>query len=105
MGEGHGPGIDVLGDHRYLVRAWQDDEVVEVLLVATPDVVARIAGEATAESAVVDASVAWLLERQRVDELPAEVDLDDVAAAYADFETDLRRRLGENPTNPTNPQA
>lgn len=42
---------------------------------------------------MVRATVAFLLQRQRLDELPPQADLEDVAAAYPDFEDALRAAL------------
>lgn len=86
-------GIDPLGDHDYLVRAALDDEVVTIRVHAAPEIVAGIAGEKADELKVVAATVDYLGQRQRFDELPGQLGLDDVADAYDDFVRDLRRQF------------
>lgn len=90
------PQIETLGEHRYLVRAWQDDDPVEILVRATPEVVARLTHDEAAEIRVVEGTAAYLMARQRADDLPPQLDLDDIVAAYDGFEDDLRRYL-DNP--------
>ena len=81
--------IQSLGDHDYLVRVRQGDDVVTIRLRANPEVVARIAGADADESRVVAATMDYLAARQRSDELPEQLDLDDVVAAYDDYVDDL----------------
>ncbi|MBX6750131.1 MAG: hypothetical protein IRY85_10765 [Micromonosporaceae bacterium] len=85
--------IDALGEHRFLVRTRQDDDVVEVLVRASPAAVARFIDNEADEIRVIEATFAYLLTRQRADDLPPQLDLDEVLAAYADLEDDVRRRL------------
>jgi hypothetical protein len=85
--------VDALGDDRFLVRTHQDDDVVEVLVRASPAVLARFTDDEVDEVRVVQASFAYLVARQRPDDLPPQLDLDDVLATYEDFEDDVRRRL------------
>lgn len=100
--------IEDLGEHRYLLSAVQDGEAVIVEIYATPSVVTAIrtavSGEVT-EARIVDAAARWLLSRQRIDDLPGELELDEVAAAYEGFEADLRdviRAIAQGPSAPTN---
>lgn len=86
------PIIEPLGDHDYLVRFTQDDSI-EIQMRATPAIVARIAGAHADETRVVAVTAAYLIERQRADELPGQLDLDDVAAAYDGYVEDLHDRL------------
>ena len=93
------PQVEPLGEHRYLVRARQGEDVVEVLIHATPSVIARLAGDETDETRIIEATVAYLIARQRADDLPPQLDLDDVTAAYDGFEDDVRRQLaGDGPS-------
>lgn len=87
------PQVEALGAHRYLVRALAGEDMVEVEVHANPAVVARITGEPTDEARVVEATAAYLIARQRADDLPQELDLEDVIAAYDGFEEELRRDL------------
>ena len=84
------PALEALGDHDYLVRLQQGEDTVVLRVHADPAVVERIADE---EQRVVEATAAYLIARQSVDELPEQVDLDDVAAAYDGYVKDLQRQL------------
>lgn len=87
------PIIEPLGDHDYLVRFMQDDDAVEIEIRATPAIVASIAGADADETRVIAATAAYLIERQSADELPGQLDLDDVLAAYDGYVEDLHDRL------------
>lgn len=91
------PKVETIGPHRYLVRARQGEDVVEIEVYATPSVIARLCRGESDEVRIIEAAAAYLLARQRADDLPAQLDLDDVAAAYEGFEDDLRRRLTGDP--------
>ena len=84
------PALEALGDHDYLVRLQQGEDTVVLRVHADPAVVERIADE---EPRVVEATAAYLIARQSADELPEQVDLDDVAAAYDGYVEDLQRQL------------
>jgi len=86
----HQPALEALGDHDYLVRFQQDEDTVVVLVHADPDVVAQIADD---EQRVVEATAAYLVARQGADDLPEQVDLDTVAAAYDGYVEDLQHQL------------
>lgn len=85
--------IEALGEHRYLVRVSEGEDTVEILMLANPSAVARLGSEEVDELRVVQSTADYLIARQRADDLPAELDLDDVAAAYDGFEEHLRRQL------------
>ena len=87
------PGIEALGDHDYLVRVDQAEELVTIRMRATPGVVARVAGPDADETRVVAATIAYLIARQRPDDLPEQLDLDDVVAAYDGYVDDLRNQI------------
>jgi hypothetical protein len=63
---------------------------------ASPAVIARLTTEETDEARIIQATAAYLIARQRADDLPPQLDLDDVAAAYEGFEADLRRQLADD---------
>ena len=84
------PALEALGDHDYLVRLQQGEDTVVLRVHADPAVVERIADE---EQRVVEATAVYLIARQSADELPEQVDLDDVAAAYDGYVEDLQRQL------------
>lgn len=87
---GHPPALEALGDHDYLVQFQQDGDTVVVRLHADPAVVEQICDD---ERRVVEATAAYLIERQSAEDLPEQVDLDTVAAAYDSYVDDLHRRL------------
>lgn len=87
-------GIEALDDHDYLVRVPLGEDFVTIRIRATPEVVALIAGPDADETRVVTATVAYLTARQSPDDLPGQLDLDDIVAAYGGFIDDMRDRLG-----------
>ncbi len=87
--------VEVLGDHAYALHL-EDAEggAVEIRVYASPDVVDRImAVTRTDEHRIVEATTAYLIARQRADDLPTFLELDDVAAAYDGYIEDMRGRL------------
>lgn len=85
------PTLEELGDHDYLLRFTQDDDTpVVVRVYADPTVVAQIAAD---ETRVVAATADYLIARQSLEDLPEQVDLDEVAAAYDDYVAELHSRL------------
>ena len=89
------PQIEAAGEHDYLVRVRQGDDIVEIRVHATPSVIARLIGDETDETRVVEATAAYLIARQRADDLPPQLDLDDVIAASEGFEDDLRGQFAD----------
>jgi hypothetical protein len=87
------PKVESLGDHQYLVRARQGEDIVEIQVRATPAVIARLTSDETDETRIIEATAAYLIARQRADDLPPQLDLDDVAAAYAGFEDAVHQQL------------
>jgi hypothetical protein len=87
--------VEPLGGHDYLVHVREGEELVEILIQASPDVVERLQPEpdGAAEARIVEATAAFLIERQLAVDLPQALDLDDVAAAYDNFLDELGRRL------------
>lgn len=90
------PQVETLGGHRYLVRARQGEDTIEIQVHASPSVIARLATDHTDEIRIIEATAAYLIARQRADDLPPQLDLDDVAAAYEEFEDDLRQRFADD---------
>jgi hypothetical protein len=88
--------IEALGDHDYLARVPLGDEFVTIRIRATPEVVDQIAGFDVDEARVVTATVAYLTARQSPDDLPGQLDLDDVVAAYDGYVDDMRIRLSSS---------
>lgn len=84
---------ELLGDHDYLVRVGHGDGSAEIRVHASPTVVHRVAADGNDETRIIEATVAFLMRRQRADDLPSSLDLDDVAAAYDDYIDVIRRQL------------
>ena len=96
--------IENTGDHVYLIRVSVDEETVEVTLHADPETVSRLAVEGTDERRIVEETTTYLIRRQRPDDLPASLDLADVAASYEEWVDDMRTVL-RNPPDPTAPHV
>lgn len=84
------PVLEALGDHDYLLRFTQDYDARGGARVCRSTVVAQIAAD---ETRVVAATADYLIARQSLKDLPEQVDLDEVAAAYDDYVDDLHNRL------------
>lgn len=87
------PHVEPLGGHDYLVRVREGEETVEIRVHASPAVVHRIAVVDTDETRIIEATAAYLIQRQRADDLPVSLDLDDVAAAYDGYIDDVHSQL------------
>jgi hypothetical protein len=85
--------VENLGEHRFLLSRFEGDELVEIEIYANPTVVERIGLDGVDEQRIIQAAAGFLLERQRADELPGKVDLDDVVAAYDGFIDEMRKRV------------
>jgi hypothetical protein len=81
------------GDHVYELRLTLDEEAIQVTLYADPDTVSRLAVPGADERRIVEATIAYLIRRQRPDDLPPTLDLADVAAAYESWFEDMRAAL------------
>ena len=87
-----GTDIEFVGDHEYLVQITLDDDIITLRAYADPEVVAHIGA---AEDHIVAATISYLTDRQQPDELPTDLDLQDVAAAYDDYVDRLRADLSQ----------
>ncbi len=92
--------IEALDGDRYLVQIPDDDGPVTILVRASPAAIALLAPDGTPAARVVEAGVEYLVARQRADDLPPQLDIEDVAAAYEGFEGELRQRLHGDDTRP-----
>ena len=89
------PRIEPMDDQRYLVSATSDDDDVQIVVEITPEVRKWGHHRGYDEQSVVEAAIAYLIARQRVDELPAKLFLEDVDAAYDDFRSTIVAWLDE----------
>ena len=89
------PMAEALENHSYLLHLpAPEGDPVDIRVYASPDVLARLgAVNPVDEYRVVQETARYLLVRQRADELPTFLELDDVAAAYEEYIDDLRGRL------------
>jgi hypothetical protein len=87
--------VEPLGGHDYLVRVREGEEGVAILVQASPDVVQRPGFGGLTEARIVEATVEFLIERQFAADLPQALDLDDVAAAYDNYLSELELRLSQ----------
>jgi hypothetical protein len=87
------PHVEPLGDHNYLIRVRQGEDTVQIHVHASAAVVHRVAVVDTDETRIIEATAAYLIQRQRADDLPMTLDLDDVAAAYDGYIDDMRTEL------------
>lgn len=85
--------MEPVGEHAFLIRLGQGGDVIDVVLHLDPATMATLAPYGIDERRVSQQTMAFLTERQRADDLPASLDLADVAAAYADWVDEMRIRL------------
>lgn len=92
------PQVEALGHHDYLIRASAGEDAVEIRMHASPDILAQLPADID-EQRLIELTAAYLIARQRADDLPGTLDLDDVAAAYDQYVLDvaaLLRTGGDN---------
>lgn len=94
------PTAEALENHIFLLHLpGPEGDAVDIRVYASPDVLARVGAVDPADDyRVVQATAGYLLARQRADELPPFLELDDVAAAYEGYIEDLGGRLGTGET-------
>lgn len=83
--------IDAVDEHLYLARVRDSDDEFTFQLRLTDDIVDDLGGDVTNEDQVVTAIVAYLLSRQAAFDLPDQIEVQDVPAAYPDFIEIVRR--------------
>ncbi|RKE16937.1 hypothetical protein [Streptomyces sp. TLI_171] len=89
--------VESLGDREYLVRVEEETTEASTRVRVTDAVVERPGVGAAEESRIVRETVAFLIERQPVIDIPPMIDLDDLADAYGEaYLADLERRLAAN---------
>lgn len=86
--------VEFLRDGLYLVRGEVDGDPAEVQFRIEEDELERLGLPHSSGADVVAATASYLLEHQRLDELPDQVQIEDVSQAYADFAAHLRTVLG-----------
>jgi hypothetical protein len=96
--------VETAGEHAYLLRLAQGDDVVEIVLRLDRATMDALAADGTDEERVVEAVMTYLTERQRADDLPASLDLADIAAAYEGWTDEMRTRLHDPDGEPSRPE-
>jgi hypothetical protein len=77
--------IETHGEHQYVVRLRDDDEVTESWFTITPGLLERLRQGGEDEEHFVRHTAEFLLRRQGVADFPDIVDLEDVMATYSDY--------------------
>ena len=85
--------VERADQHDYLITVADVDGDVGFRLRVTPAAVAQLGLRPDQEAQTAAATAAYLIGRQPVIDLPSEVDLDDVIAAYEDFPGQLAALL------------
>jgi hypothetical protein len=77
--------IETQGEHQYVVRLRDDEEVSETWFNITPAVLDQVRVDGEDEEWVVRRTAEFLVARQSVADFPDIVELEDVIATYDDF--------------------
>jgi hypothetical protein len=77
--------IETQGDHQYVVRLQDDDELTESWFTITPGILDRLRKDGEDEEHFVRRTADFLVQRQGVADFPDIVDLEDVMATYDDY--------------------
>jgi hypothetical protein len=77
--------IETQGEHQYVVRLRDDEEVNETWFNITPAVLDQVRVEGEDEERVVRRTAEFLVARQSVADFPDIVELEDVISTYAEF--------------------
>lgn len=91
------PYVEALGEHHFLLRVLEGEEAIEIRIFASPAILDLLPA-GTDERRLIEATTAYLIQRQLAVDLPASLDLDDVAAAYDDYLTEMGVRLQSEQT-------
>lgn len=89
--------IEAVGGREYLLRVRSATQQVESRLQLTEADLENLGVASVDDLRVVEATSQFLAERQPELGLPQFIDLRDIAASYADFPRELRRRLAAAP--------
>ncbi|WIX98358.1 hypothetical protein QRX60_30360 [Amycolatopsis mongoliensis] len=82
--------VERLAEHDFLVGVPSGEDEVLIRLRSAAGTVSRLEFGDLDEQCLVRAIMAYLLARQDADDLPQDLDLDEIAAAYEDFAESVR---------------
>jgi len=85
--------IESCGDHSYLVHIREGEETLLIEIRASAGVIGQLGVAESDEPRVVAATTDFLIEHQLAVDLPALIELDDVAAGYDNYLSELGDRL------------
>jgi hypothetical protein len=85
------PDITAQGNHEYLITWQSEEETTESWVHITPGLLEEL-GVRTDEEQVVRRTAAFLADRQDAADMPAIIELEDVAASYDDYLAQLTRQ-------------
>ncbi|WP_157695506.1 hypothetical protein [Nakamurella panacisegetis] len=88
--------IQALDGQTYLASVTDEEATVDIRISVSAAGLERIGMAAGDEPRIVRETLAYLLDRQRADELPDTLDLEDVIAAYDDYTDDIHRRVARS---------
>ena len=86
--------IEAVGEHIYVIQVHDADDEITIELRLSEEAARDLDVEGTYEGQVVAATFRYLLSRQEAFDLPSEMDIEDIMAAYADFSDVIRREVG-----------
>jgi hypothetical protein len=89
--------IEADGEHAYLIQVHDADDEITIELRLDERAARDLEVEGTQEGQVAAAAVRYLLARQEAFDLPSELDMEDIMAAYPDFTEVIRREVGALP--------
>lgn len=85
--------VEWLAEHDFLVSVPSGEDDVLIRLRSDAGTMSRLEFGDLDEQRLVGAIMAYLLARQDVDDLPQDLDLEEIAAAYEDFAESVRAAL------------
>lgn len=91
--------IEADADHAFLIYVHDPDDEIMIKLRLGEEAVRDLDVDGTREPQIAAATVSYLLSRQEAFDLPGELDLEDIVAAYPDFREVIRRDVGIPPSS------
>lgn len=86
--------IEADGEHTYLIHVHDVDDEITIALRLGEDAARNLGIEERQDGQVAAVTIHYLLARQEAFDLPVELDIEDIIAAYPDFADVIRREVG-----------